>query len=154
MTGSHARARRPRELRRTGQRLLSLLPLMLAAQYHSSKFTVRTVGRRGPRDATAKVGRRFFELNRGIEPGEPPFDLRNSEARKFTKSCAVSSATFGTVDIFTPDLAEAHEERSKARKLTLRRPILRRIRSRPQRAGAANVPLVFSFAGCDRSKAV
>ena len=76
LTGSHARARRPRELRRTGQRLLSLLPLMLAAQHHSSKFTVRTVGRRGPRDATAKVGRRFFELNRGIEPGEPPFDLR------------------------------------------------------------------------------
>ena len=153
LTGSHARARRPpRALRRTGQQFLSLLPLMLAAQHHSSKFTVRTVGRRGPRDATAKVGRRFFELNRGIEPGEPPFDLRILKI--FTKSCAVSSATFGTVDIFTPDLAEAHEERSKARKLTLRRPILRRIRSRPQRAGAANVPLVVSFAGCDRSKAV
>ena len=76
LTGSHARARRPRELRRTGQRVLSLLPLMLAAQHHSSKFTVRTVGRRGPRDEAAKVGRRFFEANRGIEPGEPPFDFR------------------------------------------------------------------------------
>ena len=30
VTGSHTRARRPRELRCTGQRVLSLLPLMLA----------------------------------------------------------------------------------------------------------------------------
>ena len=52
---------------------------MSAAQHHSSKFTVRTVGPRGPRDEAAKVGRRFFEANSGIEPGEPPFDFRKLE---------------------------------------------------------------------------
>ena len=76
MTGSHARARRPWKPRRTGQRDLSLLPLMSAAQYPSSKSKVRTLSWRGPRDATALFGRRGFEGNRGIVPGESRFDFR------------------------------------------------------------------------------
>ena len=76
MTGSHARARRPWKPRRTGQRDLSLLPLMSAAQYPSSKSRVRTLSWRGPRDGTALFGRRGFEENRSIEPGESRFDFQ------------------------------------------------------------------------------
>ena len=76
MTGSHARARRPWKPRRTGHHDLSLLPLMSAAQYPSSKSKVRTLSWRGPRDATALFGRRGFEENRGIDPGESRFDFR------------------------------------------------------------------------------
>ena len=76
MTGSHARARRPWKPRRTGHHDLSLLPLMSAAQYPSSKSKVQTLSWRAPRDATALFGRRGFEGNRGIEPGESRFDFQ------------------------------------------------------------------------------
>ena len=61
----------------------------------------------------------------------------------------MSLASSATVEVFAPEHVEAQEERSTARKSSLRRPFLSRIRSSPCRPGDAIGLLGVSFLVAD-----